>query len=865
LIPNRTFSYSITALVLLVLVVAVLAAPAQAQTPIGYWQFDAGSGAVASDSSGNGHTASLANGVRWVDGKIGGAVSANAGLGQSVSVPDLDFAGTTSVSVALWSKRTYSLTGNHVLFAASSNASTAKTGFVFLPDDSTCQGIQLGLHGNFGYTANCYVQPSSGVWHHFTAVFDTAKTGGNSVMLYVDGVLQSPARSLSAVTNTNTFGHHSLYLFSQDGTQHFDSGIVDDLRVYRSALTGSQVQRLYQFGLSQISKDVFVYVDGSGTLTTPRFTTSSNAEPLLAFVAYDGPTNAAETASVSGGGLNWTLVERSNHQLGTAEIWSAVAPNAPFSATVTSRPYYSGYHGSLTVIGFANASGAGVVAKSSGPSGAPDVNVPGVVAGNWVFAVGNDWDNAIPRTPVNGQVLVHQDVDNQVNDTYWVQSTSAPSSSNGAVDIHDTAPTSDQWNYAAVAIAAARQGSSYSISGSISGPGGPGAKVTLSGAANAVVTADSSGNYLFSGLLNGNYTVTPSKIGYVYTPTSQAVTVNGGNVTGVNFSSADPPSYSISGTISGAGGPGATVTLSGAANAVVTADSGGNYSFASLQNGNYTVTPSKSGYVYTPASHAVTINGANVTGVNFSSSPVPTYSISGTIGGPGGPGATVTLSGAAHLVVTADSGGNYSFTGLQNGNYTVTPTKSGYIYAPASQAVTVNGANITGVNFSSSAPPTYSISGTISGAGGPGATVTLSGAANAVVTADSGGNYSFGGLQNGNYTVTPSKSGYVYTPASQAVTINGANLAGVNFSSAAQSHWVDLSWTASVSQVIGYNVYRAGNSGGPYTKINSTLDPNTTYTDQNVQSGSTYYYVTTAVDAQNNESVYSNQAVATIP
>jgi hypothetical protein len=81
----------------------------------------------------------------------------------------------------------------------------------------------------------------------------------------------------------------------------------------------------------------------------------------------------------------------------------------------------------------------------------------------------------------------------------------------------------------------------------------------------------------------------------------------------------------------------------------------------------------------------------------------------------------------------------------------------------------------------------------------------------------------------------------------------------------AGQHSVALSWNASTSQVAGYNVYRGSTSGGPYTKINSGLDASTNYTDSSVQSGQTYYYVTTAVDSQGTESVYSNQAQAVIP
>ena len=79
------------------------------------------------------------------------------------------------------------------------------------------------------------------------------------------------------------------------------------------------------------------------------------------------------------------------------------------------------------------------------------------------------------------------------------------------------------------------------------------------------------------------------------------------------------------------------------------------------------------------------------------------------------------------------------------------------------------------------------------------------------------------------------------------------------------SHSVALSWDPSTSTVIGYNVYRGTQSGGPYSKLNTSLLSGTTYTDANVQSGRTYYYVSTAMNSGNVESAYSNQATAAIP
>jgi hypothetical protein len=79
-------------------------------------------------------------------------------------------------------------------------------------------------------------------------------------------------------------------------------------------------------------------------------------------------------------------------------------------------------------------------------------------------------------------------------------------------------------------------------------------------------------------------------------------------------------------------------------------------------------------------------------------------------------------------------------------------------------------------------------------------------------------------------------------------------------------HAATLTWSASTSSnVAGYNIYRSTTSGGPYTKINSSLVNGTTYTDLSTLAGVTYYYVVTAVDGSSNESSYSNQTQGSVP
>jgi hypothetical protein len=184
------------------------------------------------------------------------------------------------------------------------------------------------------------------------------------------------------------------------------------------------------------------------------------------------------------------------------------------------------------------------------------------------------------------------------------------------------------------------------------------------------------------------------------------------------------------------------------------------------------------------------------------------FGISGTISPSSmGSGTTVTLSGAASATTTADGSGNYSFGGLANGNYQVTPTKSGYSFTASSQSINISGSSISGVNFSAQAvSASYSISGTISpAASGSGASVALSGASSATTMADGSGNYSFTGLANGSYTVTPTKSDFTFTPASQPATISGANVSAINFNANSSSSNATLS--------VNYNSLNFGYNG----------------------------------------------------
>jgi len=209
---------------------------------------------------------------------------------------------------------------------------------------------------------------------------------------------------------------------------------------------------------ASIATDATVFTDqgsASTTLVSPAFSTTSTNELVLAFLATDDPgtgSNITVTA-VSGAGLTWTLVGRSNTQRGTSEIWRAFSAATLSKVSVTATLSKS-VQASITVMSFSGVSasgtgGSGAIGATIGAnasSGAPTATLVTTHNNSLVVGVGNDYDNAIARIPAAGQTLVHQYLA-PVGDTYWVQRLNATTLLSGtSVSLSDTAPTGDRYN-----------------------------------------------------------------------------------------------------------------------------------------------------------------------------------------------------------------------------------------------------------------------------------------------------------------------------------------------------------------------------------------------------------------------------------
>jgi hypothetical protein len=265
---------------------------------------------------------------------------------------------------------------------------------------------------------------------------------------------------------------------------------------------------------------------------------------------------------------------------------------------------------------------------------------------------------------------------------------------------------------------------------------------------------------------------------------------------------------------------------------------------------------------------------------------------------------TLSNSGAAALTISqiVPSGAGFSFSGITL-PVTLSPGQSftfSVTFAPLSSSTgTINGALSISSNAANSSvsiplsgstvtPGQLAVSpasinfGNVTVGSSQKQTATLS-ASNGSVTVSSasitGTEFSVSGIsfpltiasgQSAPFSVTFAPKASGTTSATLAFASNALNgsvaesFGGTGIPSA--QHSVTLNWNASSSSsVVGYNIYRSGQSAGPYVKINSALDPSTTEVDSNVLSGSTYYYVVTAVNSSGGESGYSNQVKAVVP
>jgi hypothetical protein len=430
----------------------------------------------------------------------------------------------------------------------------------------------------------------------------------------------------------------------------------------------------------------------------------------------------------------------------------------------------------------------------------------------------------------------------------------------------------------AVTFAPTTAGSaSGSISVASNAPGSP-MTIALSGLAVQAQLSANPATFNFGSVQVGN-------------PGSEQITLTNGGTASVSITQASSTGagFSVTGLPAGS-------TIAAGQSATLTAQ------FSPTSSGN----SSGSISISSNAPNSPLTIGLSGTGIQAQLGAVPPTASFGNVSTGNSNSQTISLtnSGTASVVISRATvtGAGFSITGLSapltiptgsnaTFNAVFTPSASGSVTgsisltsnAPNSPlAIALSGTGVAGTQLLTFSTSSLSF-GSVNVGSNSDLSAALTNTGNSSVTIStvnvSGAGFTVNGVSSGE-TLTAGQSVPVtvqFAPAAAGAVSGNVSLIsnatnspaamGLSGTGAQQStHTVGLNWTDSATTVAGYNVYRGTNTGGPYvSKLTASPVTSTQFTDTGLQSGQTYYYVVTAVDSNGVESVYSNQATASIP
>ena len=196
--------------------------------PVAAYGFNEGAGTTTTDASGNGRTGALTNATWTAAGKYGGALSFN-GSASRVTVAD---AASLHLSTAMTLEAWINPSGT---VAASWQALIYKgvdNYFLAMPDHTTAPIVGGTIGGDLILVTSSSALPP-GTWTHLAMTYD-----GSMLRLFVNGtpVAGRPATGLLGVSASPLEIGGSLV----DGGPF--AGLIDDVRVYDTALSPAQIQ-----------------------------------------------------------------------------------------------------------------------------------------------------------------------------------------------------------------------------------------------------------------------------------------------------------------------------------------------------------------------------------------------------------------------------------------------------------------------------------------------------------------------------------------------------------------------------------------------------------------------------------------------
>jgi hypothetical protein len=186
----------------------------------------------------------------------------NANYATVGNRPDLQFGTDTSFTVSMWVQLPPDYIGNDLPFFCDAVGSTfSYPGFCFEPSFGTTVGSTVGWPGGWGFSVYSTSDAGEGVygdvgtindgnWHNLTYIIDRV----NGAVVYLDGrVSHQNVEGGTTVVGIGNVSTTNIACIGQDPTGLYPqpgSGSIDDLGVWRRALTPLEVGSIYMAAIS---------------------------------------------------------------------------------------------------------------------------------------------------------------------------------------------------------------------------------------------------------------------------------------------------------------------------------------------------------------------------------------------------------------------------------------------------------------------------------------------------------------------------------------------------------------------------------------------------------------------------------------
>lgn len=227
---------------------------------IAWWPLDTSTttwNTSTSDLSGNSNTLDLVNMTQAsnsISGQIQQAISfAKASSNYMASASTINYASTEQVSISIWLNMASFDNNDELAMESSTNYNNTYGTFIIDPNSSTGSNQKFEFGWDTGFSAITsaeFTRPSTGAWHHYVFEIDGSKTGSLAIpVIYVDAVSQTLTYPLSGA-GVLALSNQTLYVMSRAGTTLFNSGELDDVRIYNRLLSSSDVTNIYNSGIA---------------------------------------------------------------------------------------------------------------------------------------------------------------------------------------------------------------------------------------------------------------------------------------------------------------------------------------------------------------------------------------------------------------------------------------------------------------------------------------------------------------------------------------------------------------------------------------------------------------------------------------